>query len=145
MSISHNFGVALEVWSVKRNAKLNFRQQEENHIMENIIYNELLTRGYNVDVGIVETFSKVAGKSVRKNLEVDFVCNQASKRYYIQSAFEISAQEKFQQEENSLRRIDDAFKKIIVVKDTIKPWYNDRGVLIVGLTDFLLDPSFMDL
>ncbi|NLC90082.1 MAG: ATP-binding protein [Clostridiaceae bacterium] len=113
--------------------------------MENIIYNELLTRGYNVDVGIVETFSKVAGKSVRKNLEVDFVCNQASKRYYIQSAFEISAQEKFQQEENSLRRIDDAFKKIIVVKDTIKPWYNDRGVLIVGLTDFLLDPSFMDL
>lgn len=124
---------------------MNFRQQEENHIMENIIYNELLTRGYNVDVGIVETFSKVAGKSVRKNLEVDFVCNQASKRYYIQSAFEISAQEKFQQEENSLRRIDDAFKKIIVVKDTIKPWYNDRGVLIVGLTDFLLDPSFMDL
>ena len=129
-----------------RNAQLNFRQQEENHIMENIIYNELLVRGFNVDVGVVEhTERNEEGKVVRKRLEVDFVCNQGNRRYYIQSAFAIPDQEKMDQEQNSLIRIDDSFKKIIVVKDRIKLWRNDKGIVIMGIVDFLLNPNSLDL
>lgn len=129
-----------------RNAQLNFRQQEENHIMENIIYNELLVRGFNVDVGVVEVSEKDGnGKAVRKRLEVDFICNQGNKRYYIQSAFAIPDREKMQQEQNSLVHIPDSFKKIIVVKDNIKLWRNEEGIVVMGIMDFLLKADSMDL
>lgn len=129
-----------------RNAQLNFRQQEENHIMENIIYNELLIRGFNVDVGVVEhTERDVNGKLVRKRLEVDFVCNRINQRYYIQSAFSIPDRSKMQQEQKSLVRIGDSFKKIIVVKDRIKLWRNEEGIVVMGIIDFLLNPNSLDL
>lgn len=129
-----------------RNAQLNFRQQEENHIMENIIYNELCIRGFQVDVGVVEHSGRnESGKSMRKSLEVDFVCNRGNQRYYIQSAFAIPDNNKMQQEQNSLINIPDSFKKIIVVKDRIKPWRNDQGILIIGIFDFLLNPDSLDL
>lgn len=128
-----------------RNARLNFRKQEENHIMENIIYNELLVRGFNVDVGVVEHNITDNGKNIRKQLEVDFVCNQGSKRYYIQSAFAIPDEQKLNQEKNSLVKISDSFKKIIVVKDNIKLWRNEDGILIIGIQEFLLDPNSLDL
>ncbi len=124
-----------------RNAKLNFRQQEENHLMENIIYNELLIRGYNVDVGVVETRE---GNN-RKQLEVDFVCNQGNRRYYIQSALNLDIPEKTLQETKSLNNIGDSFKKIIVVKDNIKLWRNDDGILIIGIQEFLLNKNSLDL
>ncbi len=124
-----------------RNAKLNFRQQEENHLMENIIYNELLIRGYNVDVGVVETRE---GNN-RKQLEVDFVCNQGNRRYYIQSALNLDTPEKTLQETKSLNNIGDSFKKIIVVKDNIKLWRNDDGILIIGIQEFLLNKNSLDL
>lgn len=129
-----------------RNARLNFRQQEEDHLMENIIYNELLVRGYNVDVGVIERFEKDSTeKTIRKQLEVDFVCNQASKRYYIQSAFAIPNKEKMEQEQKSLVNIDDSFKKIIIVKDDINLWRNEQGILIISLEEFLLNPNSLDL
>lgn len=129
-----------------RNARLNFRQQEEDHIMENIIYNELIARGYNVDVGVVEKYEKDStGKTIRKQLEVDFVCNQGSKRYYIQSAFAIPNKEKMEQEQKSLVNIGDNFKKIIVVKDDINLWRNEEGVLIISLEEFLLNQNSLDL
>ena len=129
-----------------RNAYLNFRQIEETHLMENIIYNELLVRGFNVDVGLVEVSLKnSSGNYVRRNLEVDFVCNLGSKRYYIQSALSIPNLEKMEQEEQSLINIDDSFKKIIVVKDDIKLWRNEKGILIIGLMEFLLNPNSLDL
>ncbi|MBQ3086190.1 MAG: ATP-binding protein [Clostridia bacterium] len=129
-----------------RNAALNFRQQERTHIMENIIYNELLVRGYNVDVGIVSYTGKTAdGKRTTIHSEVDFVCNLASKRYYIQSAFAIPDADKMNQETASLDRIDDSFKKIIVVGDLIKPWTNERGYLIISIYDFLLNADSMNL
>lgn len=129
-----------------RNAQLNFRQQEENHIMENIIYNELLVRGLNVDVGVVEHSERdETGRNVRKRLEVDFVCNRGSKRYYIQSAFAIPDAQKMNQEQNSLVRIGDSFKKIIVVKDRIKLWRNEEGIVIMGIMDFLLNPDSLEL
>lgn len=129
-----------------RNAQLNFRQQEENHIMENIIYNELLIRGFNVDVGVVEHSERGAdGKAVRKRLEVDFVCNCGNQRYYIQSAFAIPDSEKMQQEQKSLVNIGDSFKKIIVVKDRIKLWRNEQGIVVMGIMDFLLNPNSLDL
>ena len=129
-----------------RNAQLRFRQQEENHLMENIIYNELLIRGFNVDVGIVEHTEKdEEGKQIRKNLEVDFVCNLGSRRYYIQSAYAIPDSAKMEQEQKSLVHIDDSFKKIIVVKDRIKLWRNEKGIVIMGILDFLLDPNSMDI
>lgn len=129
-----------------RNARLNFRQQEEDHLMENIIYNELLVRGYNVDVGVIERFEKDStDKTIRKQLEVDFVCNQSSKRYYIQSAFAIPNKEKMEQEQKSLINIDDSFKKIIVVKDDINLWRNEEGILIISLEEFLLNPNSLDL
>ena len=121
-----------------RNAQLNFRQQEENHIMENIIYNELLVRGFNVDVGVVDYSQRDEnGKSIRKRLEVDFICNKGSKRYYIQSAFAIPDEEKMKQEKSSLVRIGDSFKKMIVVKDNIKLWRNEEGIVVMGIMDFL--------
>lgn len=129
-----------------RNAQLNFRQQEENHIMENIIYNELLIRGFHVDVGIVEHSEKNAeGKVVRRRLEVDFVCNLGSRRYYIQSAFAVPDREKLEQEQNSLVHIPDSFKKIIVVKDRIKLWRNEKGIVIMDIMEFLLNPGSLDL
>ena len=129
-----------------RNARLNFRQQEENHIMENIIYNELLTRGFNVDVGVVEHSERDENKKmIRKRLEVDFVCNRGSQRYYIQSAFAIPDNDKMQQEQKSLVHIGDSFKKIIVVKDRIKLWRNDEGIVIMGIMDFLLNPNSLEL
>ncbi len=129
-----------------RNAQLNFRQQEENHIMENIIYNELLVRGFNVDVGVVEhTEQNENGHTVRKKLEVDFICNRGNQRYYIQSAFAIPDSSKMQQEQKSLVNIGDSFKKIIVVKDRVKLWRNEEGIVIMGIMDFLLNPNSLDL
>lgn len=128
-----------------RNALLGFRQQEETHIMENIIYNELRSRGYKVDVGMVETRGKDKnGKIVRKQLEVDFVVNQGSRRYYIQSAFAMPTPEKEEQESASLLKIDDSFKKIIIVKDDIKPKRNEYGILTIGIMDFLLNKDSLD-
>lgn len=122
-----------------RNAALNFRQQELTHIMENIIYNELLIRGYNVDVGIVTYSGKnTDGKRTTIHSEVDFVCNLGSKRYYIQSAFRVPDKEKMEQETASLDRIDDSFKKIIIVGDIIKPWTSEKGYLVMNIYDFLL-------
>ena len=128
-----------------RNALLGFRQQEETHIMENIIYNELRTRGLRVDVGMVETREHDKnGRLIRKQLEVDFVVNQGSQRYYIQSAFAMPTLEKEAQESASLLLINDSFKKIIIVKDDIKPKRNEQGILTIGLKDFLLDKNSLD-
>lgn len=128
-----------------RNAILGFRQQEETHIMENIIYNELRTRGLHVDVGMVETREPDKnGKLTRKQLEVDFVVNQGSQRYYIQSAFAMPTLEKEAHESASLLRIKDSFKKIIIVKDDIKPKRNEDGILTIGLKDFLLDKNSLN-
>ena len=124
-----------------RNARLNFRQQEENHLMENIIYNELLIRGYNVDVGVVE----VREEGKRKQLEVEFACNLGNKRYYIQSALNLDTKEKTIQESRSLNNIGDSFKKIIVVKDNIKLWRTDDGIVIMGIQEFLLNKDSLDL
>lgn len=128
-----------------RNALLGFRQQEENHIMENIIYNELRVRGFHVDIGVVEerTTDK-NNKTIRRQYEVDFVANQGSKRYYIQSAFMMPTREKQEQESASLRHIDDSFKKIIVVKDDIMPKRDDSGIVTMGILDFLLNPDSLD-
>lgn len=128
-----------------RNARLDFRQIEETHLMENIIYNELRYRGYNVDVGFVETRENIDGTLKRKQLEIDFVANQGNKRYYIQSAYDIPNEEKMKQETKSLDNIDDSFKKIIVVRNSIKPRRNEKGFLIVGLKEFLLDPNSLEL
>ena len=128
-----------------RNARLNFRQQEPTHIMENIVYNELLIRGYNVDVGIVDVFAKSSeGKKVHKQLEVDFVVNQGSQRYYIQVAYDMTSEEKQTQELNSLRSIPDSFKKIVIVNGTKKPWRNDEGFVIMGMKYFLLDADSLE-
>lgn len=122
-----------------RNARLNFRQQEENHIMENIIYNELLYREFDVDVGVVEYNHKNAdGKKLRSQLEIDFVANKGSERYYIQSALTVSDEDKRKQEVNSLQRVNDSFKKIVVVKDDIVPWYDEKGIYYIGIERFLL-------
>lgn len=129
-----------------RNARLNFRQIEENHAMENIIFNELKARGFNVDVGVVvmnETDKN--GKKIRKQLEIDFVCNKGSKRYYIQSAFAVSDTGKMQQEQRSLINTGDGFKKIIITKDALAPLYNEEGVLVMNVFDFLLKPDSMDI
>lgn len=129
-----------------RNAMLDMRQQEESHIMENIIYNELRTRGYSVDVGTVEIKRKDNdGKWTRTPLEVDFIANLGSKRYYVQSAMSIPDREKEMQESRPLRRIDDYFKKIIVVRDNIMPRRNEEGILTLGLFDFLLNEDSLDL
>jgi hypothetical protein len=127
-----------------RNAILDFRQQEENHIMENIIYNELKIRGFSVDVGIVDMrFIDKNGVRIRKQFEVDFVANKGNLRYYIQSAFAMPTDVKERQESASLFNIDDSFKKIIIVKDYIKPKRNDDGIVTLGLLDFLLKPELL--
>jgi len=128
-----------------RNARLNFRQQEPTHIMENIVYNELLIRGYNVDVGIVDVFGRdEEGKRTRKQLEVDFVVNQGSQRYYIQVAYDMESEEKQAQEFNSLRNIPDSFKKIVIVNGTKRPWRNDEGFVIMGMKYFLLNAGSLE-
>ena len=127
-----------------RNARLNFRQNDYGHIMENVIYNELRMRGLSVDVGMVEINCKENGKSKRKQLEVDFVCNRGSQRYYIQSAYSIYDEEKRQQETQSLRYINDSFKKILIQKDSVLPYYDDNGFLNIGLFDFLTDEIAID-
>lgn len=129
-----------------RGAILNFRQQEENHIMENVIYNELRMRGFLVDVGMIEAWKKDKdNQSVRRNLEIDFVANKGNQRYYIQSAFSIPDEEKKAQEEASLKAIKDAFKRVVVLRDDIMPYHDDNGFLIIGLIDFLLNPNSLDL
>ena len=128
-----------------RNARLNFRQQEPTHIMENIVYNELLIRGYNVDVGIVEVYAKnYEGKTTRKQFEVDFVANQGSQRYYIQVAYDMTSEEKQTQEFNSFRNIPDSFKKIVIVNGTKKPWRNEEGFVIMGMKYFLLNADSLE-
>lgn len=128
-----------------RNARLNFRQQESTHIMENIVYNELKIRGYNVDVGVVDIFDKdKKGKRVRKQLEVDFVVNQGNQRYYIQAAYDMSSEEKQIQEFKSLRNIPDSFKKIVIVNGSRKPWRNDEGFVIMGMKYFLLESDSLE-
>lgn len=123
-----------------RNSRLNFRQQEETHIMENIIYNELLRRGYNVDVGLVQ----IREADEKKQIEIDFVCNQFNKRYYIQFALSLPTREKTVQEERPLLCISDNFKKIIIVKDNIKAWYTEEGILIIGIKEFLFNDDSLD-
>lgn len=124
-----------------RNARLNFRQTEENHIMENIIYNELIVRGFDVDVGIVEYNHKKDGKSLKSWLEIDFIANNGNNKYYIQSALTISEETKRQQEINSLKRTGDSFKKIVVVKDSFIPWVDENGIYYIGIEDFLLSQN----
>ncbi len=129
-----------------RNARLNFRQVEETHAMENIIFNELKVRGYNVDIGVVVMNEKDKdGKKIRKQLEIDFVCNKGSKRYYIQSAFAMPDEKKMQQEQRSLINTGDSFKKIIITKDALAPLYNEEGILVMSVYDFLLNPESLDL
>ncbi|MDE5598320.1 MAG: ATP-binding protein [Lachnospiraceae bacterium] len=128
-----------------RNARLNFRQQEESHIMENVVYNELLIRGYNVDTGIIDVYGKdKEGKRIRKQLEVDFVVNQGSQRYYIQVAYDMTSKEKQSQEFHSLRNIPDSFKKIVIVGGMTKPWRNEEGFVIMGMRYFLLNPDSLE-
>ena len=129
-----------------RNAWLGFRQQEENHIMENVLYCDLKRRGYNVDVGVVEhNYKNENGVSGRKQLEVDFVVNRGYQRYYIQSALSISDPDKKAQEIASLIRIPDSFKKIVVVKDYIKPWKDDNGISYIGVEQFLLEENAIEI
>jgi len=128
-----------------RNARINFRQFEQTHSMENLIYNELRMRGYSVDVGVVPIAEKDPdGKVTRKQLEVDFVCNLGSKRYYIQSAYSLPDEEKRAQETRPFRRIDDSFKKIIITKDIVPSQYDEYGILTVNIYDFLLNPDILD-
>ena len=128
-----------------RNARLNFRQIEETHSMENIIFNELKMRGFNVDEGVIMQYeTNEKGANIRKQLEIDFVCNQGSKRYYIQSAYAIPDQAKMEQEQRSLMLTGDFFKRIIITKDTPAPYYNESGVLIMNVYDFLLNENSLN-
>ena len=125
-----------------RNARLSFRQIEETHLMENIIYNELRFRGYQVDVGTVETREKdTSGKEFRVQREIDFIAVLGSKKYYIQSAYSIPNKEKYEQETKSLERTNDSFKKIIIVEKSMKPRYDENGYLMIGVKEFLLDAN----
>ncbi len=127
-----------------RNARLGFRQLEETHLMENILYNDLIRRGYDVDVGVVEqNIQDDHGKKIRKQLEVDFVVNRSSQRYYIQSALSVEDPEKKEQEIASLVRIPDSFRKVVVVRDYIKPWIDGNGIQYIGIEDFLLDEDIL--
>ena len=127
-----------------RNARLGFRQLEETHIMENVLYNDLIRRGMDVDVGVVEYNTKdSAGKKIRKQLEVDFVVNQGEKRFYIQSALSIAEPEKKEQEIASLKRIPDSFSKTVVVRDYLKPWQDENGIVYLGIEQFLLDEDIL--
>ena len=124
-----------------RNARLNFRQQEVTHLMENVIYNELRVRGYAVDVGLVESREMVAGKQTQKQYEVDFIVSDGMDKCYIQSAYRIDSEEKKSQEISSLRKIDDSFRKIVIVGDDIATYKDEHGITYMGLFDFLLNPS----
>ena len=129
-----------------RNALIDFRQQEETHIMENIIYNELRIRGFRVDVGIVDVRGRDSRNVIdRTRLEVDFVANLGSKRYYVQSALSVPDADKMRQETRSLLSITDNFRKVVIVKDNIKPWHTEDGILVLGLFDFLLDTDSLDI
>lgn len=129
-----------------RNARLNFRQVEESHLMENLIYNELRMRGYSVDVGQVETFEKNSeGKTIRKNFEVDFVCNLGAKRFYIQSALDMPTPEKVEQETNSLLRVNDSFQKMIIVGGLAPSYINEDGIVIINIIDFLTKPESLNI
>lgn len=127
-----------------RNARLDFRQIENTHIMENIIYNELRYHGYNVDVGVVEARETKDGKTQRKQLEIDFVANQGNKRYYIQSAYDIPDEDKMRQETQSFDKTNDSFKKIIIIEKNMKPRRNEKGYLIMGVKEFLLNPNSLE-
>lgn len=128
-----------------RNARLNFRQQEETHIMENIIYNELLYREYSVDVGVVEITDSKDGKRIKKQCEIDFVVNKGAKKYYIQSALSVSDPDKMATELRPLKNTNDFFKKIIITKTSQKPWVDDDGIVHIGLIDFLLDENAINM
>ena len=128
-----------------RNARINFRQFEQTHSMENVIYNELRMRGYSVDVGVIPIAERdQEGKVIRKQLEVDFVCNLGSSRYYIQSAYSLPDEAKRTQEIRPFRKIDDSFKKIVVTKDIVQPHYDEYGIFTVNIYDFLLDPQILE-
>lgn len=126
-----------------RNARLGFRQIEETHLMENVLYNDLIRRGFDVDVGVVEIATTEGGKKVRKQLEVDFVVNRGNDRYYVQSALSIADPEKKKQETASLLRIPDSFKKVVVVRDFLKPWKDDHGIQYVGIEHFLREENIL--
>ncbi len=129
-----------------RNARLNFRQTEETHIMENILYNELVMRGFSVDVGVVEyNYKDAEGKSKKTNLEIDFVASEGSRKYYIQSALSVGDEEKRIQEVRPYMNVADSFRKIVVVKDHIIPWHDERGVLYIGIERFLLEADSLEL
>lgn len=128
-----------------RNARLNFRQQEETHIMENVIYNELLCRGYSVDVGVVEIVERKDNKQSKKQCEIDFVVNVGSKKYYIQSALNVSDPAKMDTELRPLKNTNDFFKRIIISKTSQKPWTDEDGILHLGLYEFLLNENAIDL
>lgn len=128
-----------------RNARLGFRQVEETHLMENIIYNELRSRGYSVDVGVVEKRERdERGKEIKKQLEIDFIANLGSNRYYIQSAFSMPTEQKRIQEKASLVNVKDSFKKIILVKDVMKVSYDEDGIVTMSVYDFLLNENSLD-
>lgn len=128
-----------------RNARINFRQFEQTHAMENVIYNELRMRGYRVDVGVVPITEKNEnGQTVRKQLEVDFICNIGSMKYYIQSAFSIPDEEKREQEIRPFKKIHDLFKKIIITKDVVAPYYDENGILTMNIYDFLMDEKSLE-
>ena len=126
-----------------RNARLGFRQIEETYLMENVLYNDLIRRGFDVDVGVVEIATTEGGKKERKQLEVDFVVNRGNDRYYVQSALSIADPEKKKQETASLLRIPDSFKKVVVVRDYLKPWKDDHGIQYVGIEHFLRDENIL--
>ena len=128
-----------------RNARINFRQFEQTHSMENVIYNELRMRGYRVDVGVIPIAEKAPdGRAVRRQLEVDFICNLGSSRYYIQSAYSLPDEAKRTQEIRPFRKIDDSCKKIIITKDIVQPYYDEYGILTINIYDFLLDPGCLE-
>lgn len=129
-----------------RNARLNFRQDEKTHLMENVIFNELLIRGFNVDVGVVPVVNTDQnGKQYRSQLEIDFVCNQGSRRYYLQSAFKLDSDEKKMQEQASLQKVNDSFKKIIVTGEESLVHRNDDGITTISIYDFLLNQNSLEL
>lgn len=128
-----------------RNARLNFRQPDKSHVMENIIYNELRTRGFNVDVGVVPVIKRTDGQQVRRQYEIDFVCNLGSARYYIQSAYRMESEDKVAQKEASLRNVDDSFKKIVILGEHTPVLRNEAGITTISIYDFLLNPRSLEL
>ena len=128
------------------NARINFRQDEKTHLMENVIYNDLLIRGFNVDVGVVPVVTRDEnGKQMRSQLEIDFVCNQGSKRYYIQSAFRINDEENRQNEQAPLTKVNDSFKKIVITGEESLVHRNEQGITTISIYDFLLNPNALEL